>query len=214
MKAKHFFVFVMFQLVVLSTSAQTFISQKQAITIGTKDATFLTGERKIIISGNNFEAELPDTIRLYGTLKYWKDTVEKGKKVKGYKIDGGGIIWVGFNNVFVNLYATRNKTYTFFLTNYVEPTEAENIAEKIKSDKAVEQYMYETHVKTYGEFTAKCIRENKVKPMMKEEAIFLILGQPIRLYMSDTLNKKSIQYIFCGTNVTIENGIVTAIELK
>jgi len=59
MKTISVLVFVLFQSTV-SLTTQTFISQKQSIYSNkTMQPIEVTGERKVIINGNTFEADLP-----------------------------------------------------------------------------------------------------------------------------------------------------------
>lgn len=216
MKPKNLLIFLLFIFTVTITTGQTFISSKQDIITYDNHIKRVLGERKVIINGNKFEADIPDTAKMVGTLKFYKDIVEKGKKVKGYKIDGGGIIWVSFDNVFINLYARpTRKSYSYYFSNYIEPTKAEQIAEQKKSDKELEEYMYKSHIKMFNVFTANCIRDKKIRPNMQELAIALIMDEhPDAINKTELVNMIKKQYVFGNTYIYTENGIVTAIQTR
>lgn len=214
MKFKLILIISIFQLVVLQSYSQTFVSQKQKIDSSGVDPVFATGERKVIIDGNNFEVDLPNRPNLKGTLKFYKEIVQKnGLKDKVYHIDGGGMIWINKDYVGISL-KDFSIWFTFFLGNFVEPTDAEKIALKKLSDEKHRKNMIVIWSKMYGAFTAKCIVDKKVRPLMKETAIPLILGQPQTVNKTETANKISNQYVFNDTYVYTENGIVTVIQSK
>lgn len=206
---------LIFILGTFSLTAQTYISKKQSYYGDDPDKEiFVTGERKIIINENNFQIDLPDEPLFKGTYTLTTNVLQDGFKQLVYKIDGGGLFAVNKDNVFVNLYATHDKGYVFYLDNYVEPTKEEKRIAKEEIDKKVALSLYKTHVKLFGEFTADCIKIKKVKPGMKEIAIVLILGQPNSINKTETMNSISKQYVYDNMYVYSDNGIVTTIQTE
>jgi len=221
MKLKYILIFSVFQLIVLHSNAQTFISQKQRIDSTGVDAIYITSERKVIVDSNYFEADLPNHTILKGTFKFYKETVSKdGLKSKAYKIDGGNMFWISKDMIFFNLFETRGDAFWFFLPGCnncygsVEPTNAEKIAKKKLSDEKHRKSMIAIWSEMYGAFTVKCIVDKKIRPLMKEIAIPLILGQPNTINKTETANEISNQYVYNDTYVYTENGIVTVIQSK
>ena len=66
----------------------------------------------------------------------------------------------------------------------------------------------------YGELTANCIRDKKIKPGMKEIGIILIKGQPNKINTTETEHTISNQYVYDEMYVYTENGIVTTIQTE
>ena len=155
--------------------SQTFESKKQSYFDKVSgDEIFVDNIRKFILDNNNFSVELPDDSKLDGTLKLSSEKItESGFKQKVYKIDGGGLIALNEDNIFLNLYATHDTAFTLFLENYIEPTEKEKEEEKARIEKSTEEFMHKTHIKMYGELTANCIRDKKIKPGMKKMELLL-----------------------------------------
>ena len=209
-------ILVVFQLLVLHTSAQTFISQKQEIyTFKTQKTISVIGERKIVIEGNNFDMDLPNGEKLKGTLKFISDQVKRNGFVeKIYSTNAGVSIYLDFNKVLVITDEKPWIAYSFLLANYIKPTEEELILDQQWDDQQIEKRRFKNDVKYYGEFTAKCIQDKKVRPMMKELAITEILGEPISVNKTVTINMIRRQYVYKDTYIYTENGIVTTIQTK
>ncbi len=196
----------------LTIIAQTFISQKQSY-FGDNGKIIIEGERKVIIDGGKFSMLLPNNTEFKGTLKFTSEKIVNGFNQKIYNIDGDGLIVLNEDNVFANLYATRYETaITYFLENYVELTEEEKLKEKAERDRKVAEFSLKTDIKIFGELTAKCIQDKKVRPGMKEVALVLILGQPKSINKTETMDGVTKQYVYENKYIYTENGIVTTIQ--
>lgn len=204
------FLLYLFSSIVFS---QTFISNLQSYYDVEKSETIYIKDKRIIkIKVPNFSVELPDNSELKGTLTFWEDEIKDGFKVKSYKIDGGGVIAVFRDNVFFNLSATHDIAYSFYLDNFIEPTEEDKKIEKEERNRKVAESVYQTEVKIFGKLTADCIRNKRVKPGMKEVALPLILGQPNSINTTETLYGTTKQYVYDNKFVYVEKGIVTSIQ--
>lgn len=193
--------------------SQTFISNMQSYYDVEKSETIYIKDKRIIsINEPNFSVELPDNSELKGTLTFWEEKIKDGFKVKSYKIDGGGVIAVFKDNVFFNLHATQDIAYSFYLDNFIEPTEAEKKKEKEERNKKVAESIYQTHIKMFGRLTADCIRNVRVRPGMKEVALPLVLGHPNSINTTETLYSTTKQYVYDNKFVYVEKGIVTSIQ--
>ena len=199
-----------------SAFSQIYVSQKSSYSDPeTYNEIFVDGEKKIIIDGNKFYLTLPpNNVEFNGTFKRaMSKPNEKGESHEILKIDGGGLIDFGDDLIWVNLYATDfNNGYSFFLDNWIEPTEEEKRIVKEESDKRVAEDMYKFHIELYGKFTADCMKDGKVRIGMKAIVIPVILGQPNSINETETANKISRQYVYDNQYIYSENGIVTTIQ--
>ena len=196
----------------LSLLAQTFISQKQSF-FGEIGEGTTKKERKVIIDGEKFLIILPDSTEFKGILKFDSEKIINNFTQKVYKIDGGGIIVLNEDNVFANLYGTKYKSaITYYLDNFIEPTDEEKLREKLESDKKIAEDLFKIDVEIFGEITAKCIQDKKVRPGMKEVAIIPILGKPKSINKTETSNNISKQYVYENKFIYTKNGIVTTIQ--
>ena len=202
-------------LLCISAFSQTYISKKSSYSDPeTYDEIFVDGEKKVIIDGNKFSITLPpDNVEFNGTFKREMSKSKDGKSKEILKIDNGGLINISEDLIFVNLYATDfNNMYTFFLENYVEPTDEEKKIAKENLDKTVAENVHKTNIKIFGKFTAECIKDKKIRIGMKAVAIPIVLGQPNSINKTETQNKISEQYVYDYQYIYTENGIVTAIQ--
>lgn len=186
--------------------AQVFISNKQSHSSSDSEKEYFQ-KKKVTISDDNFVAELPNGQVLKGVIILTSDEIKDGKKVKIYKTDKNCVLVLNEDYIFLNLYRTDNIAYTFYLDNYVEPTEADK---KITQEKT----KYELNVKFYGKFTADCIKEGKVKPGMDGVAALLLLGTPNTINKTETAESISEQLVYDNMYVYLKNGIVEAIQTR
>jgi len=188
-------------------NAQKFISKRQHYITNDSEGEYKDKPRVILITGNKFEIELPNDIILKGTLTLISDETKAGKIINSFKTDKECILVVNEDNIFLNLFKTDGIAYTFYLDNYIEPTEEE----KQKTNEEIE---YKLNVELYGKFTADCIKEGKVKPGMDGVAVLLILGTPEVINQTETENIISEQLVYDDMYVYLENGKVTAIQRR
>jgi len=215
MNLKFIFLLKLTLYIGFSAFSQTYVSQKSSYSDPeTYDEVFVDGENKIIIDGNKFFLTLPpNNVEFSGTFKREMSKPKNGESHEILKIDGGGLIDFGDDLIWVNLYATDfNNGYTFFLDNWVEPTEEEKRITQEKIDKNVADELYKTHIEIYGKFTADCMKDGKVKIGMKAIVIPVIMGQPNSINETETANKISRQYVYDNQYIYSENGIVTTIQ--
>jgi hypothetical protein len=210
MKNRFVFLLIIFLLIeILDLKAQEYISNRQSyISDNSTESIFLNETRNIIISGNNFEIELPDNKLIKGTLILKSDEIKNGRNVKIYETDKGCILVINSDNIFLNLYKTNDIAYTYYLENYVEPP-AKSDLEKQKED---EERKYNFNVELYGQFSADCIKEGEVKPGMTGTAVLKILGTPNTINQTETKNKITEQLVYDDVYVYLKNSIVTAIQ--
>jgi len=201
----------------VSSFSQTYISNKSSYSDPESyDEIFVEGEKKIVIVGNEFFLTLPpNDVKFSGTFKRGMSNSKNGKSHEILKIDGGGLIDFGEDLIWVNLYATDfNNGYTFYLENFVEPTEEEKRISKERIDTKVADYVHQNNVEIFGKFTADCIKNRKIKIGMKEIAIPIILGDPNYINTIETTKIVSKQYVFENKYVYTENGKVVAIQIS
>jgi hypothetical protein len=197
----------------LSLQAQKFVSTKQSIMGGGNPEPIRVEQTKVIeITGNNFTAELPDGGILKGTITLESEKEIQGQKVKIFKTDKGCPFVINEDNVFINLFKTDDVAYSFYLDNYVEPTEEETAKAREKQEKDLEEWSYNSHVKMFGKFSADCMREGIVKPGMKREAVAILLDVPQTINLTETTNTTKEQWVYDDLYIYIENGEVTAIQ--
>jgi hypothetical protein len=185
--------------------AQKFISNHQESIIGTRPAVvFKNNARVLIIENGFFDVELPKRGRLTGSLTLESEEEINGFKKQVFKTDQDCILVIDENLIFLNLFRTDDMAHTFFLENYVEPSESE----KIKKAKETE---YTVNVEVYGKFTADCMKEGTIKPGMNGTAVLLVLGTPIDLIERETKSGFSSHLVYENLDVFIENNIVSSI---
>jgi hypothetical protein len=196
--------------------SQTYESNKQSyFNKDSGEEIFVNGKSTLTIENNEFSVNLPNDFQLNGTLKFSsKKTTGTGFIQKVYKIDGGGLIAINEDNLFLNLGATHNTAYTLFLGNHIDPSEKEKKEKKERIEKAAEEFLYKSHTEIFGKLTADCIREGKVKPGMKEIAILLIKGQPLKINKTETSNSISNQYVYDKMYIYTVNRVVTTIQTE
>ena len=147
-------------------------------------------------------------------MKLYKETIVNGKKNKGYKIGGGGKLWVSFDRILIEPSENGMTAYDFYLSNYIEPTKLEKYIEQKKVENDIEQAIYKANVKTYGEITAICIRNKEIRISMKETVLPFIMGKKAdAVFRTDTVNMVKKTYVYGHTYINTENGIVTDIHL-
>lgn len=191
--------------------AQKYISNRQSyIASNSTESIFLDETRYILITGDNFEIELPDNKLLKGTLTLKSDETKDGRKIKIYETDKGCFLVINNGNIFLNLYKTNDIAYTYYLDNYVEPP--------AKSDKEkqeeIKEWEYNLNIELYGKFSADCIKEGKVKPGMAGTAVLEILGIPNTINQTETQNIIEEQLVYDDIYVYLKNSIVTAIQRR
>lgn len=216
MNLKTIFLLKLILCIGISAFSQTYVSQKSSyFDPETFDQIFVDGEKKIIIDSSKFSLTLPpNNVEFSGTFKReMSNSNDEGKSHEILKIDGGGLIDFGDDLIWVNLFATEfNNGYTFYLENWVEPTEEEKRIAKEESDKRVAENSHKTDIELFGKFTADCIKNKIIKIGMDEIAIPIILGQPNSINITETLTEISKQYVFDNQYVYTKNGKVTTIQ--
>jgi hypothetical protein len=195
---------IIFLLLCNLSSSQTFQSARQSYyDKQLKSEVFVEENRKLVIENDSFYVELPNYPDLKGTLKLSSEKQkESGFVTKVYKINNGDLIWV-------------NETiFTLYLDNYKKPTVEETKAINAKVAKNVKDIKFKTQVEFFGEFTAQCIRDNQIKPGMKEAGIILLKGRPNKINKTETMRTVSKQYVYDDMYIYTENGIVTTIQTE
>lgn len=185
--------------------AQKFISHHQESSIGTKPPVVIKNNTRVLIIENGFfDIELPKRGRLTGSLTLESEEEINGFKKQVFKTDQDCILVIDENLIFLNLYRTDDMAHTFFLENYIEPSESG----KIKKAKETE---YKVNVEVYGKFTADCLKEGIIKPGMNGTAVLLVLGTPTDLIERKTKSGFSSHLVYENMDVFIENNIVSSI---
>ncbi len=186
--------------------AQKYISNRQSYMEGNSSKSiYLDETRYIRINGNQFEVELPDNSLLKGTLTLISDETKDGKRIIVYKTDKGCILVINSDNIFLNLYKTNDIAYTYYLDNYIEPTEKEKQEIKEKTE-------YEIHVKQYGKLSADCIKDGVIRIGMSGLAVLLVKGTPLAINQTETENLITEQLVYNDMYIYLENGTVSAIQ--
>lgn len=204
----------------LSTFSQTFVSKKQIVFDEFHNEITSLTKKSIIIKDTLVTLELPNENIFNGVIYLYDEVVDKNNfKSKIYKINGGGVLTIGFDNIFVNFSAVNNNAYVFYLENYIEPTkeEKEKIAtEKLKKKEELELKLLEKISaklnEEFDDFTVNCIINKRVKVGMEEKDISLILGRANSINTTETEKTISKQYVYDTSYIYTENGFVTTIQ--
>jgi hypothetical protein len=184
---------------------QKFISNYQESIIGTKPAVvFKNNARVLIIENGFFDIELPKRGKLTGSLTLESEEEINGFKKQVFKTDQDCILVIEENLIFLNLFRTDDMAHTFFLENYIEPSESE----KVKKAKESE---YKVNLELWGKFTADCLKEGIIKPGMIGTAALLFLGTPSDLIEIETKSGIVSHLVYENMDVFIENNIVSSI---
>lgn len=203
-----------FQCVYIVGSGQTYISQKQSYYIDGKEV-FFQGEKKIIL-GDTLIVEIPNYPTLFGTIKFDESSLKRGYKT--FRINNGGVLLIFKDQIIVNLFNTKyNIAISYFLQineNGVLVTLQESKDAINLESKKLQEAIHNEFVKLYGDLTANCIKDNKVRIGMKESALkFVLLDEsPKSINVIETAKGISKQYVYKNMYIYTENGIVTAIQ--
>jgi hypothetical protein len=213
-----FYIIIFFSCINLFS--QTYTSKKQIIIDENNNEIVSLTTNKIIINDTLINIEIPNGNDFLGVVYFYDETLDENNFLnKIYKINGGGIVNIGKDNIFVNLRKKRNSAYTFYLDNYIEPTkeEKEKIkADKIRKEKGIElkilDEFYSSLKKDFDDFTIECVKIKSVKIGMNENAVFLILGKAKSINITETKNLISKQFIYNSKYIYTQNGFVTSIQ--
>jgi hypothetical protein len=188
---------------------QNYESNKQSYLKGSETKfTPVTGRKLVTVDNNKLFAELPTGGTFNGTLKLSGDQVYHGKTGKKYELGDNDLMVVYDDEIFLNLMRHKGIAITYYLTNYIEP----NSEQQKLNDKEAEEVGYKMDLELYGKFTADCIREKRVKVGMDLIGIEPILGEPIRINVTETTNSFSQQYVYPNMYIYTEMDKVTAIQ--
>ncbi|MCK9627511.1 MAG: hypothetical protein M0R37_02840 [Bacteroidales bacterium] len=215
MKIKYLLTFAILMLLKMQSYGQTYISQKQSYYIDGKEV-FFQGEKKIIL-GDTLIVEIPNHPTLYGNITFDESSLKDGYKT--YKIKGGGLILIFKDQIIANLFDTKYKiAITYFLPInekgvLVTLQERKNIADKEYNK--IEEELHNQYIKLYGELTADCIKDRKLRIGMKDAAImFVLLKRAININTTETATGIHKQFVYDKMYIYSENGIVTAIQTE
>lgn len=190
----------------VSAFSQTYVSEKQSFVFLEKETDYekIFNEKRIfIIDKNTYTIEMPDNKTITGKFK--KVKLEKTNDNK-YEMEEGGFFQITNEKICMNLYSTDYKCIVnFYIGNGYEIETKRRAKDLIESS-------YQSHKKLFGDFTAQCIKEKKVKIGMKGIAIVLILGQPNEINETETENDISKQWVYENLYIYTDNGIVTVIQ--
>ena len=186
--------------------SQTYVSEKQTYYFAEKEIDnekIFNDNRTFIVSEDTYFIEMPDNKIITGRFK--KVKIEETNEYK-YEMEKGGFFQIGDEKIFMNLYKTDYKCIVnFYLDNGYE-------IDKKKRNETVTENNYQSNIRVFGEFTAKCIKDKEVRVGMKRIAIVLILGQPNEINETETKSMLSEQWVYENQYVYTENGIVTTIQ--
>ena len=199
---------ILFVLFTTNLLSQEFISYKQNSITGyeTKSNDY-SGKRIVKIDGNFIKVELPDNTNYHAGIKSKSTEVRSGKKGLIYTTNDNCIVYVRFDNIFMNLEKFNKNYYTYYLPNYIKPSQEEIERDSIAAKHKINVYLY-------GEFTAECIKQKKVKPGMAGSAVTVILGIPKAINQTESKNLIQEQLVYDNIYVYLENGIVTVVQQR
>lgn len=146
-----------------------------------KDHKANNSHKIIFVKNDSLIADIYGSEVLKTKITFKENKDYHGKPGRIYNIQGGGIISIFTDEIFLNL-ASKDCAINYYLINYKEPTPEQQVA----IDKENEQSAYELNVRLHGKMSADCVRNKTIKVGLSYTCIRDILGEPISEIITHT----------------------------